>query len=131
MTVSIRLAGYLIGHKGAHVKYVRDQTRCGVHVQDALRSAPSDAMRCVVVTSTDTRDTDDGTGTGTGTGTPTGGRDALVRCWRRMTESQLPSTAPPATIGARPRMPNTPHASSYQRRRWSASTPSPSSPTRP
>ena len=102
MTVSIRLAGYLIGHKGAHVKYVRDQTRCGVHVQDALRSAPSDAMRCVVVTSTDTRDTDDGTGTGTGTGTPTGGRDALVRCWRRMTESQLPSTAPPATIGARP-----------------------------
>ena len=98
MTVSIRLAGYLIGHKGAHVKYVRDQTRCGVHVQDALRSAPSDAMRCVVVTSTDPRDTDDGTGTGT----PTGGRDALVRCWRRMTESQLPSTAPPATVGARP-----------------------------
>ena len=61
MTVSIRLAGYLIGHKGAHVKYVRDQTRCGVHVQDALRSAPSDAMRRVVVTSTDPRDTDDGT----------------------------------------------------------------------
>ena len=100
MTVSIRLAGYLIGHKGAHVKYVRDQTRCGIHVQDVSRSAPSDAMRCVVVTSSDPRDTDDGTGTGTGT--PTRGRDALVRCWRRMTESALPSTAPPGTVGARP-----------------------------
>ena len=98
-TVSIRLAGYLIGHKGAHVKCVRDQTRCGVHVQDALRSAPSarDALSVVVTPPT--------------LATPTTEPEREPRpaaetpsfaVGGASTESQLPSTAPPATVGARP-----------------------------
>ena len=100
MTVSTALAGYQAGHKGAHVKYVRDQTRCGVHVQDGS-ARPLRRGGGVAVTSTDTRDTDDGTGTGTGTGNPDRRQRRPVRCWRRMTESQRRAPAPPATIGAR------------------------------
>ena len=80
-------AGYMIGPRGAIVKYLRDSTQCGVHVQEGGRS-----HRVVVVTSSDAADHPE----------LFRGVDGVLKCHLRATEQEVDLHAPPGTDGARP-----------------------------